>query len=352
VFFSQLICLQDGWSPRKGLSATRFPGRFLNKPLNDSTIVWNLGQESGWNFEVIQFFIGANTPPKCVAYGWTETVSKLSVEDFDRAIGSLLGRAGKFDSLRAKVVWLQGSPRDKAIEASMFLRGSASLTEAGFKSINSLAYAADGKGFAVIDDSYDVQERAYRLNHLICLACAYQQTLSQATEILADATVKRSLAESTLRDWSVFLARFYSDEPVRSTTVELVHFYGAYRDRLRIGKQSEELTAQLRLLADLVTSDRRESSQKQIESLQRKINFLGLLLTFFALIIGGFSALQIQPKNAQEFRENWSRCLKVSVAFCLEGGGESKDEDLSKRFSSPPLKHKNPPPTKSNKESK
>lgn len=312
MFTAYAIQVLPGWKPRNEHTCQSFPGRFLISPLNGSTQIWSLGEDIGWKFEVISFFNGIQTNPIFFAYGFSVTSQTLLPEEFDRLLGKKIGRTGTFGSLRLRLVWADGALEAIVPEISRFLRDSGSLAMRDFVPLNALHYMADGKGFAVVGHSGGV-DRPSRLLHTICLAGAYQVAMNEATESLAFAATKPEASEHALRDWTIFLARFYTSEPVLSTTVELVYFYTAIRERLRIDSQYRELTEQLHMYAELVAINRRDADSKRFTRFQVIASVIGV-----GIAVGSFTAalISVSPEQASTSANKWWSCISQNWATC------------------------------------
>ena len=302
MFLAYLIVLEAGWKPRSNVKSSDFDGSFFRAPIKIRTKIQLIGSDSGWNVEVIEFFSGRISSTH-VAVAWTDSGSPLDPSVVDKLIGSTLGRTAQFSSVRSKLVWLSGDPEGLRPIASQFLRESQSLTSAAWEEVNKFQLVADAKGVAVIDNSPDPSGRARRLTMVIGLSCAYLFSLDKAIdELAAQAGTRHVGAEKALRDWSSFLAEFYFHEPVKASTIELIHFYSAIRDRQRINVLAQEVTEQLNLIANLAQSDRIEGQNQKLSRIQKRVALFGVVLTAVSLF-------QVTPLHVTDFFSSWSRCL-------------------------------------------
>ena len=329
MFSAYLIQILPGWQPKSTQKVQDFQGGFLLKPLKNSTRIFVVGEEAGWQFEVIEFFSDSTTVPIHFAYAYNcGSGQALSVEDFDRMLGGKLGKSATFGSLRMRVVWTDDPLEARIGDISQFLRGSNSLTAQEFALLNNLRYVADGKGFAVVGFAAG-SDRQLRLLQAVCLVCAYQVAMNNATESLSLAASNPNISERKLLEWSIFLARYYSAEPVLSTTIELTHFYAAIRDRLRIGSQYQELTEQLRLFAEIVATNRREADSYRAAQAQKRFTWLGLLVAVVGLlvaVVGMLAAmLAVPPQQAAETSKKWWGCVQMGWSKCSSSEKVEKD---------------------------
>jgi hypothetical protein len=245
--------------------------KFFRSPINNTLAIWESLPIDGWQYRLVQFFNGEHSRAVAIAFSTSE--DEITQEDVDKRMGAIF-RGSRFDfSARSKLIWLNGDlDINTLLLASQFLRGTNSLTEESFDTINKIRFVADGRGVALIDISWDSSERAKRLQLVIALSCAYQAALNDAIDELAQtATNDARLSEPKLRQWSKFLSAYYFHEPIKSSTVELIHFHEKIRDRQRINIQYQEVTDQLKLLAELVHIDRAEDSKKQAEQTRIEI---------------------------------------------------------------------------------
>lgn len=363
-----LVCLEPGYTP----DASRFSNitentdKFFRKPINDSLEVWSSEGADGWEVRLIRFFKSSECrvvacalkqdaiaadylkQPKNLERNKIDTVEANSssgeIGAVDKVIGTVLGRMAKFDySVRSRVVWLKGDLEEQVWQASHFLRSSATLTAHLFEDLNHTSFVADAKGVAVVDRSFDSEIRAKNLVMVSALACAYQAVLNDAIETLAIAgSAGEGKAIPEIRKWSKFLAAYYFKEPVRTTTVEIIHLYNKIRIRQRIAEQYEEVTDQLRLLSDLAQIERSEQMAVAAESRAKKLteetecraaqlaaatearaaqltkeiaskaNFLARRAFWvggIALLVAIFSILQVTPKAVGDFGAGWSKCF-------------------------------------------
>lgn len=341
-----LVCLEPGYTPDPGRfrNITENTDKFFRKPINDSLQVWSSEAADGWEVRLVRFFEGVQcrvvacaVKVDAIAYDYLRLPKNLErkkvdsdqptsatgeISTIDKVIGQILGRAAKFDySVRSRVVWLKGDLEEQVLLASHFLRSSATLTAHLFEDVNHTRFVADAKGVAVVDKSFESEIRAKNLLLVSALACAYQAVLNDAVEALAIAgSGGDGKAIPEIRNWSKFLAAYYFKEPVRTTTVELIHLYSKIRIRQRISEQYEEVTDQLRLLSDLAQIERSEQIAAATElramrltretaSRAAKLAAHGVVVGIFGVFVATFATLQVTPKAVGDFRASWSKCL-------------------------------------------
>lgn len=344
MFISYAIQLLPGWKSKSENVEQTVTAGFLLVPIKQTTKLWNLGTDEGWTFEIISFFNSANTNSTEFAYGYSNNAQPISTEDFDRLLGKRIGKSGKFGSLRLRMAWVEGTVASHREFISMFLRDSKTLDERDFLELNQLKFVVDAKGIAVIEQNILGSDRQIRLLHALCLAGAYQTAMNDATERLSAATNNTINSEKNLKDWSVFLARFYSAEPVRSSTVELMHFYTAIRNRLKIDFQYKELTEQLRLHAEIVSLDRRENDSVLFNKFQRRLGFLAILISIIGIAI---ALLAVSPDQAKKSINGWMSCAASSWQKCSQ---DSETSEKAKEIRFPAKSPNNVPARKSRNE--
>jgi hypothetical protein len=225
-----------------------------------------------WRFEVVEFFGGSEPVFVLCAIALDNQIL-----DPERERGVLyfascdvLWPFGyfSFQSPRLRFLWTKGNVDKNLLEISFFLRGTKSLTQESFSTIGRMDLAIDARGVAVLDDSWDVTDRAQRFMLIMSLVCAYQHTLAEATSALAGvAPSGGETAIEKVREWSVFLARFYFDEPVNPQTIELMPFFGHLRTRFKLADQFDEVTQQLQRVGRIAESDRATQQLAQIVQL-------------------------------------------------------------------------------------
>lgn len=347
-----LVCLEPGYTPdaSRFRNITENTDKFFRKPINDSLEVWSCDGTEGWEVRLIRLFKGAQcrvvacavkldalasdylsqpkTPEPKKADSDDASRSRGEIAAIDAVIGRALGRHAKFDyTVRSRVVWLKGDIEDQVWQASYFLRGSTTLTAQSFDDVNHTRFVADARGVAVVDKSFDSATRAKNLLTVVALASAYQAVLNDAIEALAIAgSESDGEAIPEIRKWSKFLAAYYFKEPVRTTTVELVHLYSKIRDRQRLSAQYEEATDQLRLLSDLAQIERSEQTAVAITSRAatlsrqgRTIGIVGVIVGFAGVVVAAFAILQVTPKAVADFYSGWRKCFTDdwSYATCF-----------------------------------
>jgi hypothetical protein len=347
-----LVCLEPGWSgdPVKFKNITTEKDKFYRSPINESLEIWDCGIIDCWQIKVIKFFKNAESRAVAYAISSDENASG-DLAEIDTKIGRTLGRAAQFDSsVRSRLIWIQGDFSRAASFASEFLRASLTLNTSAFEDINNVKFVADAKGVALIDSSFESTTRANNLLHTIALACAYQATLNDAIESLAYvATQTNSESENQLRRWSRFLSAYYFHEPIKPTTVELIHFYEKIRERQRISSQYYEVTDQLKLLAELVHIDRAEESHQQaaidtykLSQQSLMISKKGFWVTFFAFLVALSSVTQCTPKAINDIVASWHSCYIDGWTKCIANNSELKSNVTEPLIVRKPLKKSSP----------
>lgn len=319
------------------LEAQEFSSKFFLNPINKSARSWSLGQENGWQFELVGLFtdISEHASYFCCAYSATQ--QPLLNEDLHKLLGPKL-RGFEFGNTLLKVFWGEGQIEQLRPVVSNFLRNSNTLDINDFKDLNALSFVADGQGLAVVEKTLSESSlsRALRLLHLICLAGSYLVVMNKATDKLADAAMNKHGSEAELKSWTTFLAKYYSSEPVRSTGIELIHFYPAIRDRLRIEDHYRELTEQLKMHSDVVMFERHEKNTDLFNELQKRLSKLGLYVALAGVFIGVlsalFAALTLSPKQVATAWSQWKNCLSHSWSACTR---EEKSNATQTGFVSP-----------------
>lgn len=337
IDYSAHIYELTDWSPRKKDVLLPFSDKYFRQPLNSSTNICVLGELNGVLGTAYLFFSTDGVARRVMVVISRESTEPLSESDARGVIGQFVGPTKKEPVSR--VLWTRGSLENSQQEVSVFLRDSRSLIAADFLQHGRLYLASDAKGIAVIDSTESIptqKDRAQRLAVLTAMAFAYQSVLDDAIDLLAEAGRKSSsVAEEQLREWSQFMSSFYFHEPIKLSTIELARFYGAVRDRHNISNLAQEVTDQLKLLADIVRLDRSELQANREKAIQRRIGICGLLLAFVGAALT-FS--QVTPKTLSEAFAQWGECRRtVGVLNCVFG--EYKD---SSKTSTPAASQKSP----------
>lgn len=318
MFYSAHIYELTNWKPRKKDILGKFSGKFFRKSISDGMQSCHLGELNGVNAELIQFFSTNFDATRTMVIVSQNAEVALDESIARGVLGQFVGPTEKEPV--SKVIWIQGDLHNCCDVSSVFLRNSHSLTASAFKSQDNLRFTAEARGIAVVDTTGNALapgDRVVRLSQLVALAYAYLSVLDDVIEKLAQASQSNSkAAEVELRRWSEFLSAHYFSEPVKLATVELCTFYGAVRDRHKITLHAEEVTEQLRLLAELVRLDRTDAQAQRDQKLQRSIAVFGILLT----IIGLVQVTQVLPDTVLKFRQEWSSCYDSNnLNKCLLG---------------------------------
>jgi hypothetical protein len=324
--------------------------KFFRSPITSSIEIWETEQIDGWQFTQVRFFSGNFV--RHVAIADNQTGTFVGIDDCRIRMTSVFNSKEFSKFSCSKLIWLGGT-EDPSIYKSIseFLRQSTTLVKADFEYVNKNLFVADGTGIAVVFESKPYDLRASRLQLVVALACAYQSILIEAIDDLATAADKYSnQAEKKIREWSKFLSAYYFKEPINPSSIELIYFYEKIRERQRIDSQYQEITNQLKLLAELVHIDRAEAAQKQSEKTaiefakqsaistekatenarllqeqsikiadqSRVISSRGFWVTLFAAVLALLSITQVTPKSLSDFTQGWtcafSQLANASVA--------------------------------------
>lgn len=325
MLYSAHIYELTNWKPRKKDILDKFNGKFFRKSISDETRSCSLGELNGVKVELIQFFSTNLDAIRTMVIVSQNAESALDESTARGVLGQFVGPTEK--SPVSRVIWMQGDLHQCSDMASVFLRNSHSLTASSFKSQDNLRFVAEAKGLAVVDTTENALapgERVIKLSQLVALAYAYLSVLDDVIEKLAHASQSNSkAAELELRKWSEFLSAHYFSEPVKLATIELSTFYGAVRNRHKITLHAEEVTEQLRLLAELVRLDRTDAQAQRDQTLQRSIAIFGIILT----IIGLVQIMQILPEIVSKFRNEWLSCYDSgNLEKCLLGKSVIKSQ--------------------------
>ncbi len=333
VFFGYTLNVTPQGSNRLGVYS-RLSSQFFLKPINETACSWDLGERDGWKIQLVGYFVDSAEHATYFACCFSESRDPVDKKGLDQILGPVL-KGFEFGETLMKVSWATGGIDEWRSTFSKFLRNSESLNSRDFIELNSLSFTADGHGVAVVErNSLPFSDRALRLLHLVSLAGAYFVAMNRATDSLAEAAVNKTSSEMELRAWTKFLAKYYSSEPVRSTTVELVHFYAAIRDRLRIENHYRELTEQLRMHAELVSLDRKDRDTEIFNRFQKKLGRLSLVLGAFGV---AFAAFAISPKQLNAVVAQWKQCYSLGWKVCSR---DDVAESLSTLSNRPALNQK------------
>jgi len=342
-FTAQIYELTE-WKPRRKDLLKPFPGKFFRGPINTSTRVCELGELNGTVATLYEFFFQDTAARRVMVVLSRASAEPLLESEARGVLGQFVGPTQKEPVSR--VFWARGSLEQNKQSASGFLRESGSLTENDFEHYGRLCVASDARGAAVIDTTVNALppgERAERLAALCALAFAYRSVLDDVIDLLAVAGRNPRISpEQQLRAWSQFMSSYYFHEPIKLATIELARFYGAVRERHKISNLAQEVTDQLRLLAELVRLDRSEAQAKREKSMQRWIGCLGLMIAVFGATL---TAAQVTPKVVSDAFSQWSQCnMKVGLLTCLNGGyKETASSDLQASPSKPVNQQKKMP---------
>lgn len=313
---AHFISLKSGGKPsKKFIKQDVSKDKFFRSPINNSLEIWEGSSDGSWQFKLIKFF---NTgQERYVACAFTLEDSEGKADAPFKLMASAF-QGLEFDSLvNSKFIWLNEQIYEPIKQASRFLRDSESLSHKDFEDLNKFKFVADGRGVALIDatqESLIREERGKRLQLVIALSCAYQAALNDAIDELSKVAISdKQHSETKLRQWASFLSAYYFSEPVKSSTVELIHFYEKIRDRQRIGIQYTEVTDQLRLLAELVQLDRTEQQKKQASASTWRMTATGVVIAVFGLF---FTLAQITPKTINDATQSWKKCWYQSWSVC------------------------------------
>lgn len=282
-------------------TSEKLSGKYLLKPVHDSTMADGEAKWDGQNPIVLRFFDGSSravivaiVPVATLDYkqskAWHDAVRLAS--------GSTPVEVGRF-------AW-ENKPIAGGWEAiSMFIRDAKTLTLNDYKCVGELKVAADAKGFAIFS-TRESNDRALRILVAYSLGLAYHHVLEQAIDALAVMTRgkgPRGREEAMYTGFSRFLAGHYFDEPARVTTTEVGPCYALIRERLHLRQLRDEATEQLSRIADI-------GRLRQ----QSRVTWLGIFIAFVGLL----QVTQTTPAQMSTFARGWWPCIAVwSDAKCV-----------------------------------
>lgn len=317
MIYSAHIYLLSGWTPSKKQVFVPYTEIF-RKSIIYGTRICTVPSVDSINVEFIQFFSNLNQASRTVAIVWQYSNSPLEKTVAEEVLRPLVG--SKMNTRSSSVIWINGELKECRGVVSQFLRESNALSESSFEAQDNLYFVADGRGIAVVDTTKNIERsdsqpgRSLRLSRVVSLAHAYMSVLDDVIESLGDAAQARNKnAEIELKKWSEFMSACYFAEPIKQTTIELGTFYKSVRDRQKVMQYAQEVTEQLRLLAELVRIERNEKQERNNVLNQRKLTIFGLLLTAVSLV----QCTQVTPKVAKDFTKLWSPCVLSFSAACF-----------------------------------
>ncbi len=304
TYTSHIYELSD-WTPSKNHNFQGYREIF-RKSIQDDMDICKIESTSDCEIEIIRFFKSIRQATRTMAIVSFVSDTILTKEIADDIIRKVAGSKALRKSCH---IWLNGDLDEMRSKASQFLRNSNALTSDSFEIQNNLRFVADGLGFAIIDttklynfDEDDYFLRPQRVSRVTCLAHAYLSVLDDVIERLGDTVKQNGInAELALKKWSEFMSACYFAEPVKQSTNEVGPFYRAIRERQKIIQYANEVTEQLRLLAELIRIERNEQHAKRDKGLQIRLTLTSILLTALALT----QCTQVTPKVWSDFKQQW-----------------------------------------------
>ncbi|WP_229013492.1 hypothetical protein [Paraburkholderia gardini] len=317
--------------------STALEGKYFLRPVHSSTMTsTRIGAPEP---TVVRFFSDAdraivfcfcpidNTTDGAVGVAWRR--ANQCVEPDSR-----VEEVGRF-------VWSNNAFETSIGEMSMFLRGSATLTEDCYQDIGRLKAAVDAKGMVVFS-SEPGGERAGRALAAYMLGLAYHRVLEEAINDLAETCRNGSLeirAEPMHAEISRFLASYYFEAPARVATTEVGPLYVAIRDRLLLGPLCRELVDQLSRIAEISRMQRTAAESAFETKLQKRLAIFGVLIG----LLGLAQLTQTTPSQVQSFAVGWKSFFTGSpvpsgspatpTSEAKEPGGHTKLEQTRSRRS-------------------
>jgi hypothetical protein len=268
-------------------SLNNVQGQFFIEPIKTSTQTGTLQDTDLYKFEAIRFF--SHTKPKAVTMlichlKTDQKNSQVEVEDHLKTIKDL----GSFE-LRFKVFGASGALQTHLEAASLFIRGSKTLTESDFKNAATWQVAADANGVAIVGKGYGSNfEKDCRS---VALCFAYKSVLNGLIVDLSKVGLSEGAnAESKLREWAYFMSAYYFVLPISQHTNALCEIYSAVNTRQKLAALASEATEQLQLLAKLVRLERTEQQSTRDKKFQIGLTVLGLF-------IGMLQIFQLTPES-------------------------------------------------------
>lgn len=305
TYTSHIYELSD-WTPPKNYEFVAYREVF-RKSIQDDMDICKITIAPECELQIIRFFKSIRQATRTMAIISFIADSFTTKEIADDIVRKIAG--SKASSRKASHIWLNGELEEMRGNASQFLRNSNALTVDSFESQNNTRFIADGLGFATIDTTklYNANEEEYfqrpnRVSKVTCLAHAYLSVLDDVIEKLGDVVKQNGTnAELELKKWSEFMTACYFAEPIKQSTNEVGPFFRAIRDRQKVTQYADEVTEQLRLLAELIRIDRNEQQENRDKTLQRRISLIAILLAIVALP----QCTQVTPKIVSEFTQQW-----------------------------------------------
>lgn len=347
TYTSHIYELSD-WTPSKHHNFQGYREIF-RKSIQDDMDICKIEFTLDCEIEIIRFFKSIRQATRTMAIISFVSDTILTKEIADDIIKKVAG--SKASSRKSCHIWLNGDLEEMRGKASQFLRNSNALTSSSFENQNNLRFVADGLGFAIVDTTrlYNFEEDDYflrprRVSRVTCLAHAYLSVLDDVIERLGD-TVKQNgtNAELELKKWSEFMSACYFAEPVKQSTNEVGPFYRAIRERQKVIQYADEVTEQLRLLAELIRIERNEQQAKRDKGLQIRLTVTSILLAALALT----QCTQVTPKVWSDFKQQWGEELGlIHKAEMIDEKAQSTKvpNESSRRPAKQRDKHKNTNP--------
>ena len=271
-------------------------GKFFIEPIKTSTQTGTLPETVLYKFEVIRFF--THTKSKAVTMlichlKTDQANSQVELEEHLKAMKDL----GLFE-LRFKVFGASGALQTHLETASLFIRGSKTLTESDFKNAAAWQVAADANGVAIVGKGYGSNfEKDCRS---VALCFAYKSVLNGLIVDLSKVGLaKGANAEHKLKEWAYFMSAYYFVLPISQHTNALCEIYSAVNTRQKLAILAAEATEQLQLLAKLVRLERTEEQSARDKKFQIGLTMLGLF-------IGMLQIFQLTPEIVGK---SWHACM-------------------------------------------
>lgn len=174
--------------------------------------------------------------------------------------------------------------------ASLWLRGSNTLSLDKYQQRHNRYLAVDGNGLSMLADSSS-QPTFERAVLLLALASAYQIRMEALTNELASWSGCHKELASLVEKASEFNAKYYFRHPAVLNGVELPIVWDAIAERMRINEQDFELHEQLRALHQIINEKHRNVTNTRWQ-----------LITLTLSII---SAVQIVGLVPEPLRNSW-----------------------------------------------
>lgn len=179
--------------------------------------------------------------------------------------------------------------------ASLWLRGSYSLTSRHYKNLGSSKLAIDGKGLAFLalakEDTISQgggNPKAFnqfeRLLLLQALAKSYQHIQQEQISELAMYCQNFQKVETLYRQTALFNARFFFSQPVNMSNRELPLAWDALGRRYRLAAFNKEIISQMNDVQKLLESEHQAQQSAREKIISGIVTLLGLLLSASALL--------------------------------------------------------------------